>query len=669
MMAGIKSIEKKLSYDTYLHKLKGCFIGKAVGGTLGLPTEGYFGTNEVTYYNPVPTGMLENDDLDLQVVWLEVIRRCGLPINRRDLADGWLDHMREYPDEYGIVDRNLTYGLYPPLSGYYDNKFGAGMGAAIRTEIWAGLAPGDPELAVRLAREDACNDHFGDGVEACAFLAAVESAAYLESDPHKLIETGLSFLTPQGRLHRAFTATLKWWEEYRDPHKVRELVLQNFFVQNWTDVAINLSFILIGWMAGGDDFGKCLCTVAGLGHDTDCTAATLGAILGILNPDGFEEKWTRPIGDDLILSGCISAMHETDNITAMCGQIAQMCGQTLEYYGSAVRLCGERPAALDKDDAAPSWARVSRHIMLKDNYDPLESLVAVRPLTLKLRYPDAVAIAPGETSEPFTARISNPTGEGWKGKLLLRVPDGWSISPQHVELQIEGEEEAEISFRITAPVQAKRRVAKSEIDFHFIQPQQTLRISAGLIPTYDFLRKKVEYSADECPPDELMSGAQVVSARAHFQEVPDGQHLFMTEVRVSEYYPHTIMVAQGTRPIKVWLDGKLLLSHDGAEYVPAFHRSDNVAEFSLEGGWHRLVIWTGDKERDVTKEHSPHSAIVPVRSNIGVFEARKMYDLQALMGEEKGELFVGFANRSGFKWLADMEYRLPKLETTPDSKN
>ena len=83
-----------LDYAAYRRKLRGCFVGKAIGGTLGMPLEGYLGTKEVTYYDPVPTGMVANDDLDLQVVWLEVIRRCGLPVNRRDLADGWLEHMR-----------------------------------------------------------------------------------------------------------------------------------------------------------------------------------------------------------------------------------------------------------------------------------------------------------------------------------------------------------------------------------------------------------------------------------------------------------------------------------------------------------------------------------------------------------------------------------------------
>lgn len=39
-----------------------------------------------------------------------------------------------------------------------------------------------------------------------------------------------------------------------------------------------------------------------MGHDADCTGATVGALFGIINPDGIGERWTRPIGNSLVLS-------------------------------------------------------------------------------------------------------------------------------------------------------------------------------------------------------------------------------------------------------------------------------------------------------------------------------------------------------------------------------
>ena len=136
-----------LSYTTYHNKLRSCFLGKTVGGTLGMPYEGNLDTRAVTFYDPVPTRMVPNDDLDLQVVNLETLLRYGFPVNRRHLGDLWRRHILDFPDEYGVAQHNTLAGLYAPLSGRYNNKFHGGMGAAIRSELWACLAQGDPNLA------------------------------------------------------------------------------------------------------------------------------------------------------------------------------------------------------------------------------------------------------------------------------------------------------------------------------------------------------------------------------------------------------------------------------------------------------------------------------------------------------------------------------------------
>ena len=182
----------QISYDEYCRKVLGCWLGKAVGGTLGQPWEGKPIPHELTFYEPVPDEMIPNDDLDLQVVWLQRIREAGRPITNTLLARGWLDNIHMWPDEYGVCRRNLELGLRPPLTGSYDNGFTRGMGAAIRTELWACLAPGDPELAAYLTQQDASCDHTGEGLYAAVFLAVVQSMAFVESDPDTLIAHGLA---------------------------------------------------------------------------------------------------------------------------------------------------------------------------------------------------------------------------------------------------------------------------------------------------------------------------------------------------------------------------------------------------------------------------------------------------------------------------------------------
>jgi hypothetical protein len=86
----------------------------------------------------------------------------------------------------------------PSLSGIENNPFKHSCGAYIRSEIWACIAPGCPEIAVKYAYEDAIVDHGdGEGMYAVIFCAALESAAFVVDDINKLIEIGLSYI-PEG---------------------------------------------------------------------------------------------------------------------------------------------------------------------------------------------------------------------------------------------------------------------------------------------------------------------------------------------------------------------------------------------------------------------------------------------------------------------------------------
>ncbi len=645
----------KIDYSDYLKKLKHCFMGKAIGGTLGMPLEGLINTKEITYYDPVPEKMLENDDLDLQVVWLEVIKRRGLPINRRDLAEGWLEHMRGLPDEYGVCINNLETGIYPPLSGYFNNKFFGGMGSAIRTEIWAALAPGDPELAVRLAREDACVDHYSDGIDASSFLAALESAAYIENNREKLIETAKSYINPNGRLYSALTDVKAWWEELHDVYAVREKILSKYYHQNWTDVSINLSYILLAWYAGKGDFSKSICIAAGLGHDADCTTATLGSILGILAEEEFEERWIKPLGNDLVLSSCISGMHAVTSIDEFCEQLAELCFEVQVFYDSKVRIDNNTKRIED----VYSWGVADAFKGLESNYNLKESIVSVRPFIVKLEYPESISLKNGETSE-YKLEISHPRQKAFNGNIKLRVPHGWRISPDKFDVNVKAGEKAVITFDITAP-NGEKRIPYNPLDIYITKGDMEFSFSAGLPQATEYLSVPCKEAPVKCPELTDFSDSVIHSANMIFSNIPDEGRLFCTEFRPSQFHADAVLVAQGSGEMKVWLDGELILEHDGFEYVPAFHRSDYVSTIkNLSDTWHRLYIWIGARNAE-RKENNPCNSRVPVEGSMPIIDQRKKYDSDKLLNSHEREMFVGFVDRSGWHWIWDAEWRVPNL--------
>ena len=314
-----------ISESLYRKKALGAWLGKAVGGTLGAPWEGCRGPLALTFYDPVPTDMVPNDDVDLQVVWA-----CRLAtdwkgvVSFANFSDAWLNNIGFALDEYGVAKRNLARGVPAPHSGAYDNAFTDGMGAAIRSEIWALLAPGDPATAARLARVDGSVDHAGAGVHAEQVLAALEAALFETSDLRAAIAAGLAQIPAGSRLAEAIAETMRLCDAGGDIASVRRAILERWGSENFTDVSMNLSFEVAALLLGGGDFAKTICLAVNCGRDADCTGATVGAIMGILDPDAIPAEWLAPIGRSLVLNEGISGIEPPPTLDALTDLVVSL---------------------------------------------------------------------------------------------------------------------------------------------------------------------------------------------------------------------------------------------------------------------------------------------------------------------------------------------------------
>ncbi|MBN1446162.1 MAG: ADP-ribosylglycohydrolase family protein [Candidatus Omnitrophica bacterium] len=264
----------------YYDRVYGCWFGKNIGGSIGIPVEG---TKEfLSVPAAEPSEILPNDDIDLQLVWLDILKKKGVKINSSDLAEGWLNNITYPCDEYGFAKVNLKLGLKPPVTGYYNNWFHNGMGAPIRSEIWACIAPGRPEVAAWYAWQDASVDHWEEGVYGEIFLAALESAAFYSRDLKTVIGTALSFIPGNSAIARVAKRVSSLHGEGMPLKECRDSLLIEFGHHNFTDCVQNIGFIIAGLLYGEGDFLRTIVSAVNCGYDTDCTGATAGAIAGIM---------------------------------------------------------------------------------------------------------------------------------------------------------------------------------------------------------------------------------------------------------------------------------------------------------------------------------------------------------------------------------------------------
>jgi len=289
----------RLGRGEYLDKMRGCWLGKNIGGTLGAPYEGRKYMHALTYYDPVPTEPLPNDDLDFQLVWLKMLEDRGAKPTFKDFADYWMKHLsKHWYAEYSFCTYNLLRGLKPPISGAFQNYFVDEMGSPIRSEIWACVAPGDPQLAASLAWMDSSMDHTGgEGRWGEMFWAAVESAAFVFNDPMTLIEIGLSMIPISSHIARSIRESVRCYKEGLRWGEARERIVTIFGHYNPCNAIPNHGFTILGWLYG-KDYGDRLCKAVNCGYDTDCTGATLGSLLGIIDgASKIPDEWKKPVGD------------------------------------------------------------------------------------------------------------------------------------------------------------------------------------------------------------------------------------------------------------------------------------------------------------------------------------------------------------------------------------
>ena len=277
----------KITYATYLDKVYGCFLGKTVIGTLGAPYEGIKMPLELPFKPEMVNTMLPNDDLDLQVLWLDVAEQYGPDFTSEQLLDRFVNYCDYSPGEYAVMRKNYARGVYPPASGAFSNDFYiSGMGCPIRSEIWACLAPLNPAEAADYATRDGVLDHWGDSVQGERFFAALESAAFgmneTNCDLYDLINVGLSVVKPDSRFYELVTDTVAWCRQYNDVKRILRKILHKYGHHDCTNLFQNIGITLAALLKGNLDEIKTGMDALNCGFDTDCTCATAGAVIGII---------------------------------------------------------------------------------------------------------------------------------------------------------------------------------------------------------------------------------------------------------------------------------------------------------------------------------------------------------------------------------------------------
>lgn len=362
---GPRDLKWEPSEETLIDRLHGAWTGRCTGCALGKPVEGfgmstlngrpdgrhrikrylqalgewplcdYFAAQDAGNGLKLASGgstrdkiayMEADDDIHYSLTGLGVIETHGPDFTWKHVGHYWLDHIpvttictAEAIAILNLQNRTLRawvthpqYAAKPEYTRRYRNPYREWIGAQIRSDGFAWCCAGKPELAAEFAWRDAHWTHERNGIYGEMLFAAIQAAAFVEHDPRRLVEIGLSEIPRDSRLAQGVRAVLDWVKEIPDWETCMARVEghcaalspthrwqgEEIHGMNPVHTINNAMICILALFYGKLDTVETPAIAVMCGLDTDCNGATTGSIVGAsVGRKAFKETLAHRLHD------------------------------------------------------------------------------------------------------------------------------------------------------------------------------------------------------------------------------------------------------------------------------------------------------------------------------------------------------------------------------------
>jgi hypothetical protein len=304
--AGVRDLPAQVLDD----KIAGGWAGQMIGVSFGAPTE--FSSNGKILEGPLPawtpdrvSNSLQQDDLYVDMTFAKVLDDKGLNATSADFGEMFKNSKYQLWHANLAGRRNLKRGLTGEQSGLPANNIHANdIDFQIESDFIGLMAPGLYRSASDIAMRAGRVMNYGDGIYGGIFVSCMYSAAFFESDPRRVVATGLACLPARSPYGQLISDLLAWSKQYPNDWKK----VWNLLEQKWDkndpcpegalapfniDAKLNGAYIALGLLFGHSDFGETIEIATRSGQDSDCNPSSAGGILGVMLgynriPDNFK---------------------------------------------------------------------------------------------------------------------------------------------------------------------------------------------------------------------------------------------------------------------------------------------------------------------------------------------------------------------------------------------
>ena len=441
--------------SNYEQQVYASVLGKIIGVYMGRPFEGWpkhaiqEKWGQIDRYVNEDLGhdlVVSDDDITGTFTFVRALEDLGKfeETTAEDFGRTWMNYLIEHKTilwwgGMGLSTEHTAYlrmknGVMPPQSGscaLNGQIVAEQIGAQIFIDAIGMCFPGQPERAAKVAAEAARVSHDGEAVYAAQMVASMVAMAFEEKDLNTVMDHCVTLIPEDSLIAELHRNVRAWAKEDGDWEKTFERIDKDYGYHKYggnCHVIPNHAIMVLAWAYAPNDFHLSQVIINTAGWDTDCNAANVGSVMGLIcGLDGINKDYDyqTPFADRVLMPTAEGSRGTSDALLEA------------HYIAAMGRRCMEWPALEAPKDGA--WLHFSQpgafHGLRPENLDTAKlSNTSGEALTI-------VSASAEETliSKPVLTRPeANAGGYGVTGtpriypgyKLTAKVPhidDGVSV--------------------------------------------------------------------------------------------------------------------------------------------------------------------------------------------------------------------------------------------------
>jgi hypothetical protein len=289
---------RRISVEDYVDKMKAGWIGQMAGVGWGGPTEFHYRgeiipEDKMPVWKPEMINQFRQDDIYVEMTFLRTLELHGMDVSIRQAGIDFANS--GYPLWHANNEGRtlLRRGIAPPDSGHPEfNKHADDIDYQIEADYAGLIAPGMPNVAIRLGETFGRLMNYGDGLYGGQFIGGMYAEAFFETDMEKIVRAGLACIPQGSQYAECIRDVLAWHQQHPDTWQKTWQLVEAKYQDNPDyrrfscdkgafniDAKINGAYIVIGLLYGNRDPDQTIIIATRCGQDSDCNPSNAGGIL------------------------------------------------------------------------------------------------------------------------------------------------------------------------------------------------------------------------------------------------------------------------------------------------------------------------------------------------------------------------------------------------------